>query len=123
MPATARYHAAMDRPWTANGPDARDTPWTDSGQIPTTKGTQVEALNITIDAEQGMGINPALLIAQGTLTNIAPMRHGTHEGRAVVCMIVTLENGEQVWAQTTWRLFHTAHNALAASPIILEETA
>jgi hypothetical protein len=57
----------------------------------------------------------------GLLAEIGLLRNGTTSGRAVVALIVELEDGTKVVAQTTWRLFTNAHRALAASPIASEE--
>jgi len=74
------------------------------------------------DAERGLVVDPKRLVAQGELTDIGLLRHGTTSGKATVSMLVTLPDGSQVFAQTTWALFHTAAVALAASPIAVEET-
>lgn len=57
----------------------------------------------------------------GMLTRIGLLRHGTQEGRATVGLVVTLDDGTQVLAQTTWRLLFGAVHALAAGPVGREE--
>ena len=59
---------------------------------------------------------------EGTLERIGLLRNGTHEGRASVGLVIQLEDGTHVIAQTTWRLLHNAVRALAAGPIGSEET-
>jgi hypothetical protein len=66
-------------------------------------------------------VDRARLAGQGQLTDIGLLRHGTGGGRASVSMLVTLPDGTQVFAETTWRLLKTAVRALAASPIAAEE--
>lgn len=58
----------------------------------------------------------------GQLVSIGLLRNGTVEGRASVALVVRLDDGQHVIAETTWRLFNTAAGALAASPTIAEET-
>lgn len=57
----------------------------------------------------------------GMLTRIGVLRHGTVGGKATVALVVTMPDGEQVLAQTTWALLRTAYAVLAASPLIAEE--
>lgn len=57
----------------------------------------------------------------GELTRIGLLRHGTTEGRATVGLVVTLPDGSNVLAQTTWRLLFTAVHAMAAGPVGREE--
>lgn len=78
-------------------------------------------LHIYQDSEQSLVIDPARLVATGVLSEIGPLRHGTQEGRATVSMIITLEDGSQVFAETTWRLFQTAYRVMRQSPIVAEE--
>lgn len=79
-------------------------------------------LHISVDAEQyPLGINKQLLAAQGTLTDIGLLRHGTDGGAATIGMVITLPSGKQVFAETTWKLFKTAYLAMEASPIVAEE--
>ncbi|OHV46634.1 hypothetical protein BBK14_01945 [Parafrankia soli] len=56
------------------------------------------------------------------LTRIGLLRNGATTGRASVGLVLELEDGTQVIAQTTWRLLHTAVRALAAGPVGSEET-
>lgn len=57
----------------------------------------------------------------GQLTSIGLLRHGTSGGNASVALLVTLDDGRHVVAQTTWRLLRTAVRALASSPVAAEE--
>ena len=57
----------------------------------------------------------------GNVTRIGLLRHGTVEGNATVALVVTLEDGRQIGAQTTWALLRTVYGALNASPIVAEE--
>jgi hypothetical protein len=57
----------------------------------------------------------------GLLSRIGLLRHGTEGGKATVGLVVTLPDGQQVLAQTTWALFRMAYTALAASPVASEE--
>lgn len=79
-------------------------------------------LHITLDAEQNpLGLEVEKMVGQGLLTNIGLLRHGTDGGCASVGMVVTLQDGTQVLAETTWKLFKTAYMALSASPVVAEE--
>ncbi len=78
-------------------------------------------LHIFQDAERSLVIDRERLIGQGELTAIGPLRHGTAEGNATVSMLVTLQDGSLVFAETSWRLFQTAYRVMAASPIVAEE--
>lgn len=79
-------------------------------------------LHITMDAEVNpLGIDVDKLVGQGMLTHIGLLRHGTDGGQASLAMIITLQDGTQVLAETTWKLFKTAYMALAASPVVAEE--
>lgn len=57
----------------------------------------------------------------GMLTRIGLLRHGTQEGRATVGLVVTTADGQQVLAQTSWRLLFNAVHALAVGPVGREE--
>jgi hypothetical protein len=57
----------------------------------------------------------------GSVTAVGLLANGTVEGRAIVGLVVELEDGTKVLASTTWRLFNNAARALAASPIAQEE--
>jgi hypothetical protein len=80
----------------------------------------VTPLTITPDIDQApwTDVEPA---STGELARIGLLRNGTTEGRASVGLLVQLPDGQQVVAQTTWRLFNAAARALAASPIASEE--
>ncbi|TFV90428.1 hypothetical protein [Blastococcus sp. CT_GayMR16] len=79
------------------------------------------SLSVHVDAEQGFPLERSKLVAHGQLTAVGLLRHGTSRGRASVSVIVTLPDGSQVLAETTWALLRTAYAALAASPIVAEE--
>lgn len=53
----------------------------------------------------------------GTIERIGLLPNGTKEGRATVALVVRLEDGSLVGAQTTLRLLNTATHALLASPV------
>ena len=57
----------------------------------------------------------------GMLTRIGLLRHGTLGGKATVGLVVTMPDGTNVLAQTTWALLRTAFGMLAATPIVAEE--
>lgn len=84
-------------------------------------------LHMGADYEQNdIGADPkrwtkAMLGDTATLAGLAPLRHGTAEGRAVVMMVIELPNGEQVIAQTTLRLWRMANAYIEAGPIAAEE--
>lgn len=81
----------------------------------------MEPLSITPDIERAPWNDIPHTTPQGKLERIGLLRNGTHEGRATVGMIIRLEDGTAVVAETTWRLFNSAARALAASPIASEE--
>lgn len=58
---------------------------------------------------------------EGRVTQIGLMPNATDEGRAVVAMVVVLEDGREVVAATTWRLLHSAVRALSAGPVGSQE--
>jgi hypothetical protein len=79
-------------------------------------------LNITLDLDRQpwtdlQSAEPEV----GMLTRIGLLRHGTMGGKATVGLVVTLPDGQQVLAQTTWALLRTAFAAMNASPIVAEE--
>lgn len=79
-------------------------------------------LSVHTDAEcSSFPLDARRLVAEGQLTAVGLLRHGTGRGRASVSMVVTLADGTQVFAQTTWALLRSAYAALAASPIAAEE--
>lgn len=53
----------------------------------------------------------------GTVTLLGLLPNGTSGGKASVAMVITLDDGKQVIAETTWRVFNSAARALAASPV------
>jgi len=79
------------------------------------------SLEVFADAEQQFNLDFDKLVGQGTVTGIGLLRHGTAGGKASVSLVITLRDGKQVHAETTWALFRLAYRALAASPIAKEE--
>ena len=55
--------------------------------------------------------------AVGALERVGLLPNGTSGGRPVFAMVVRLEDGSTVVAQTTWALMSAAVRALAASPV------
>lgn len=78
-------------------------------------------LNITPDIERAPWTDVPEDAARGRLTRIGLVRDATSEGRAAALVLVTLDDGTKVVAQTTWRLLHTAVRALKAGPVGSEE--
>lgn len=62
------------------------------------------------------------LVVHGTVERIGLLRNSTTAGRASVSLAIQLDDGRIVIADTTWRLFDSAARALAATPIVAEET-
>lgn len=58
----------------------------------------------------------------GMVERIGLLRNGTDGGRASVALVIRLDGGQVVVAETTWRLFRAAVEALMASPAAAEET-
>lgn len=54
---------------------------------------------------------------EGRLERIGFMRDGTRDGHPVVWMKVVGPDGKAFVVQTTWRLFHTAHDAMRAGNV------
>lgn len=52
----------------------------------------------------------------GNVVRIGVLPNGTQQGRATVALVIELEDGTLVGAQTTLRLFHMAAAAVLASP-------
>lgn len=82
----------------------------------------VTTLEVCPDVDNGQfPLDAQLMVAGGDLTAIGLMRNATQDGKAGVLMVVTLPDGRQVAAQTTWALMRTAFAALNASPAVAEE--
>lgn len=77
-------------------------------------------LSIHLDCQQ-QPLELDQLVADGSLTAIGLLRHGTEQGKASVAVVVTLADGTQVLGQTTWALLRAAVGAMAASPAAAEE--
>jgi len=61
-------------------------------------------------------------VIPGKLTRIGLLRNGTEQGRATIALVIQLDDGSHVVAETTWRLFNASARALAVSPVAREET-
>lgn len=78
---------------------------------------------IPLDIRPNLELNPWEdisadgLVGQGTVARVGLLPNGTHQGRPVFMLLVRLEDGRQVVAQTTWALMQAAVRALAASPV------
>ena len=59
--------------------------------------------------------------SHGQVSSIGLLRHGTTEGRASVALVIDLDDGTSVIAETTWRALKMAFAVLHASPIASEE--
>lgn len=77
-------------------------------------------LSLHLDVEQ-YPLPQDGLVADGAITDIGLLRHGTVEGKAAVGIVVTMPDGTRVIGQTTWALLRTAFVGLSASPIVAEE--
>ncbi|MEV1245143.1 hypothetical protein [Nonomuraea sp. NPDC049750] len=53
----------------------------------------------------------------GTVRRVGLLPNGTSKGRPVFALLIQLEDGREVVAQTTWALMQAAVRALAASPV------
>lgn len=60
-------------------------------------------------------------LRHGMAERVGLLRNGTADGNASVAILVRLDDGTPVLAQTTWRLFNAAARALAASLAVQEE--
>lgn len=79
-------------------------------------------LDVRPDIEQNpwTDVEPKALL-HGQIERIGLLRHGTTGGRASVALLIRMDDGRAVIGETTWRLFHAAARALAASPVAQEE--
>jgi hypothetical protein len=83
----------------------------------------VTPITITPDVEQNPWTDIDLAtVGHGRIERIGLLRNGTSEGRASVAMVIRLDDGTAVVAETTWRLFDTSARALAVSAVAAEET-
>lgn len=78
-------------------------------------------LTITPDIDQAPWTDLTEVIP-GKLARIGLLRNGTEQGRATIALVIQLDDGTHVVAETTWRLFNASARALAASPVAREET-
>lgn len=78
-------------------------------------------LTITPDIDRAPWNDLSPDVQTGMLERIGLLRHGTDGGKASVGLVVRLEDGTPVVAQTTWALLRTAYLSLAATPIVAEE--
>ena len=74
-------------------------------------------LSITMNLDIDPWNDLAPDIPFGNVERIGLLPAGTQKGRATVALVVRLEDGSLVGAQTTLRLLNTATHALLASPI------
>ena len=81
----------------------------------------MEPLTVTPDVERAPWTDIPPSAPHGKLERIGLLRNGTEQGRATVGLVIKLDDGTHVVAETTWRLFNTSARALAASPIASEE--
>lgn len=85
-------------------------------------GKGMTILHVHANAETPeFGLDMEKIIGQGELTSIGLLREGTVQGRASVSMIITLRDGTQVFAETTWALFRNAARALEQTEIARNE--
>lgn len=110
-PTLDRFRVALDA---ADTPGYRfGAPW------PTIGGSSID---VRPDMDQAPWTDlPRKDILHGQVERAGLLRHGTSDGRASVALVVRLDDGRPVVAETTWRLFNTAARALAASPAAREE--
>jgi hypothetical protein len=54
---------------------------------------------------------------RGVIERIGLLPEGTAKGRPTVALIIRMDDGSLVFAETTWALFGNAAQALAASPV------
>lgn len=101
MSPTNSYHDRFGEPWPA---------------IPMTP------LSVTPDVEQAPWSDLDPKMPHGRLERVGLLRHGTVNGKASVAVVILLDDGTRVVAETTWALFNAAARALAASPVASEET-
>lgn len=73
------------------------------------------------DVERAPFTDLGLNTPHGRLERVGLLRNGTANGKASVAVVVQLDDGTHVIAETTWALFNGAARALAASPIAAEE--
>lgn len=86
---------------------------------PPVPGTPLD-VRLDMDRAPWTHIDPKA-VAHGRVESVGLLRHGTAEGRASVALLIRLDDGRHVVAETTFRLAHTAARALAASPVVAEE--
>lgn len=76
---------------------------------------------IPLDIRPNLELNPwddvSRETAVGGVERVGLLPNGTSGGRPVFAMVVRLEDGRTVVAQTTWALMSAAVRALAASPV------
>ena len=80
-------------------------------------------LNVSTDIEQTpwVEVDPSTN-QSGVVERVGLLRNGTRGGRATVALLIRLEDGSTVVAETTFRLWRIAVAAMKASPVALEET-
>lgn len=66
-------------------------------------------------------VDPRKLAGRGDIVRAAILRNGTAGGRASIALLIRLDDGRLVVAETTYRLAYTAARAIGASPVAAEE--
>lgn len=74
-----------------------------------------------VEREPWTDVDPATVL-HGLVERVGLLRHGTDGGRASVAVLIRLDDGRALVAETTYRLARAAARALGASPIAAEET-
>ncbi|PZG49861.1 hypothetical protein C1I98_11135 [Spongiactinospora gelatinilytica] len=76
---------------------------------------------IPLDIRPNLELNPwndmAGLDSQGAVERVGLLPHATDQGRPIFALLIRLEDGRTVVAQTTWTLMEAAVRALGASPV------
>lgn len=79
-------------------------------------------IRITPDIERAPWDDLTRDTPHGRVARVGLLRNGTSEGRASAAVVIELDDGSHVIAETTWRLLRLAVRALAAGPVGSEET-
>lgn len=78
-------------------------------------------IQITPDVERAPWTDLSRDTPHGRVARIGLLRHGTTDGRASAAVVIDMDDGTRVVAETTWRLLHVAVKSLAAGPVGIEE--
>jgi hypothetical protein len=60
-------------------------------------------------------------VGHGHIERVGFLRNGTKAGRGSIALVVRLDDGRLIIAETTYRLAYTAARVIAASPAAAEE--